>query len=64
LIQATTPPLSNYEQKQILDGLLLHSKDKDLTFDEAQTFAIDKAVEIGRIFSVSSRQRDKKNKFF
>lgn len=46
LIQATTPPLSNYEQKQILDGLLHHSKDKELTFDEAQTFAIEKAVEI------------------
>lgn len=46
LIQATTPPLSNYEQKQILDGLLHHPKDKELTFDEAQTFAIDKAIEI------------------
>ncbi|CAF3723753.1 unnamed protein product [Rotaria sp. Silwood1] len=46
LIQANNPPLSNYEQKQIVEGLLHHSKEKTLTFDEAQTYAINKAIEI------------------
>ncbi|CAF0834456.1 unnamed protein product [Rotaria sordida] len=46
LIQANNPPLSNYEQKQIVEGLLHHPKEKTLTFDEAQTYAINKAIEI------------------
>jgi hypothetical protein len=46
LIQTSNPPLSNYEQKQIVDGLLHHPNEKNLTFDEAQTFAINKAIEI------------------
>jgi len=46
LIQASNPPLSNYEQKQIVDGLLHHPNETNLTFDEAQTFAINKATEI------------------
>jgi hypothetical protein len=47
-IQSNIPPLSNYEQKQIVEGLLNHPKDQTLTFDEAQTFAINKAIEIGK----------------
>jgi hypothetical protein len=46
LIQTNNPPLSNYEQKQIVDGLLHHPNEKTLTFDEAQTYAINKAIEI------------------
>jgi hypothetical protein len=41
------PPLSNFEQKQIVEGLLHHSKEKALNLDEAQTFATNKAIEIG-----------------
>ncbi len=48
LIQANNPPLSNYEQKQIVDGLLHHPNEKNLTFDEAQTFATNKAIEISK----------------
>jgi hypothetical protein len=48
LFQANNPPLSNYEQKQIVEGILHHPKDKNLTFDEAQTYAISKAIEIGK----------------
>ncbi|CAM4951228.1 unnamed protein product [Rotaria socialis] len=46
LIQANNPPLSNYEQKQIVEGLLHHTNEKTLTFDEAQTYAMNKAIEI------------------
>jgi len=46
LIQANNPPLSNYEQKQIVEGLLNHPNEKNLTFDEAQTYAANKAIEI------------------
>ncbi|CAF1512048.1 unnamed protein product [Adineta steineri] len=45
-IQANIPPLSNYEQKQIVEGLLHHSNEKNLTFDEAHKFAMEKAIEI------------------
>lgn len=49
LLQASTnPPLSNYEQKQIVDGLLCHPNEKNLTFDEAQTYAMNKATEISK----------------
>jgi hypothetical protein len=48
LIQGNNPPLSNYEQKQIVEGLLDHPNNKSLTFEEAQTFAINKAIEIGK----------------
>ncbi|CAM4805499.1 unnamed protein product [Rotaria magnacalcarata] len=46
LIQANNPPLSNYEQKQIVEGLLHHTNEKNLTFDDAQTYAMNKAIEI------------------
>lgn len=49
LLQASYPPLSNYEQKQIVDGLLHHPNEKNLTFDEAQTYATSKAMEISKI---------------
>ncbi|CAF0872258.1 unnamed protein product [Adineta ricciae] len=45
-IQANIPPLSNYEQKQIVEGLLHHPNHENLTFDEAERFARDKAIEI------------------
>jgi hypothetical protein len=45
-LQMNIPPLSNYEQKQITEGLLNHPQEKTLTFDEAQTFATKKAIEI------------------
>lgn len=48
LIQANNPPLSNYEQKQIVEGLIHHPNEKSLTFDEAQAYAIEKAIEIGK----------------
>ena len=48
LIQTNNPPLSNYEQKQIAEGLLRHPKENTLTFEEAQTYANDKAKEIGK----------------
>ena len=44
------PPLSNYEQKQLVEGLLNHPQEKSLTFDEAQTFATNKAIEISTFF--------------
>lgn len=50
LIQPNNPPLSNYEQKQIVDGLLNHPNEKNLTFEEAQTYAINKAMEISKKF--------------
>jgi hypothetical protein len=50
LIQANIPPLSNYEQKQIVQDLLHHPQEKTLTFDEAQTFATKKATDIGKIY--------------
>ncbi|CAF3145247.1 unnamed protein product [Rotaria sp. Silwood2] len=46
LVQANNPPLSNYEQKQIVEGLLHHPKEKTLTFDEAQAYAVNKSIEI------------------
>ncbi|CAF1469373.1 unnamed protein product, partial [Rotaria sordida] len=46
LTHANIPPLSNYEQKQIVEGLLNHNKEKTLTLDEARLFAINKAIEI------------------
>ncbi|CAF1074418.1 unnamed protein product [Adineta ricciae] len=46
LIQTNNPPLSNYEQKQIAEGLLHHPKENALTFEEAQAYANDKAKEI------------------
>ncbi|CAF0737163.1 unnamed protein product [Adineta steineri] len=46
LLQGNYPPLSNFEQKQIVEGLLHHPKENSLTFDEAQTYAINKAIEI------------------
>lgn len=49
LLQASNPPLSNYEQKQIADGILHHPNEKNLTFDEAQTYAKNKAMEISKI---------------
>jgi hypothetical protein len=48
LFQARIPPLSNYELKQIAEGLLHHPNASNLTFDEAQRFAVDKAIEIGK----------------
>ena len=48
-IQANIPPLSNYEQKQIAEGLLNHDEEKSLTLDDARTFAMNKAIEIGKI---------------
>jgi hypothetical protein len=50
-MQANNPPLSNYEQKQIVDGLLHHPNEKTLTFDEAQTYAMNKAIEISKNFN-------------
>ncbi|CAF4052599.1 unnamed protein product [Adineta steineri] len=46
LLQGNYPPLSNFEQKQIVEGLIHHPKENMLTFDEAQTYAINKAIEI------------------
>ncbi|CAF1500323.1 unnamed protein product, partial [Rotaria sordida] len=46
LTHANIPLLSNYEQKQIVEGLLNHNKEKTLTLDEARLFAINKAIEI------------------
>ena len=48
-IQASIPPLSNYEQKQIVEGLLHHPNHENLAFNEAEKFARDKAIEIGKI---------------
>lgn len=48
LIPTNFPSLSNFEQKQIVEGLLNHPKGMDLTFDEAQNFAIEKAIGIGK----------------
>ncbi|UJR14907.1 hypothetical protein I4U23_001891 [Adineta vaga] len=45
-IQANIPPLSNYEQKQIVEGLLHHPNEQNITLDEAQKFANEKAMEI------------------
>ena len=56
LIQAHNPPLSNYEQKQIVEGLLRHPKEKTLTFDEAQGYAVNKAIEIGKNFQRKKKQ--------
>ena len=47
LIPINIPPLSNFEQKQIIEGLLHHPNAKTLNFEEAQTFATNKAIEIG-----------------
>ncbi len=47
--QINIPPLSNFELKQIVEGLINHNQEKTLTFDEAQSFAINKAIEIGKI---------------
>ncbi|UJR31781.1 hypothetical protein I4U23_019259 [Adineta vaga] len=46
LIQTNNPPLSNYEQKQIVEGLLNHPKETTLTFEEAQSYGNTKAMEI------------------
>lgn len=51
LFQANNPPLSNYEQKQIAEGLLHHPNEKNLTFEEAQTYANNKAIDIGKILN-------------
>jgi hypothetical protein len=48
-IQAKIPPLSNYEQKQIVEGIMNHHQADSLSFEEAQTFAANKAIEIGKI---------------
>ena len=45
------PPLSNFEQKQIVEGLLHHPNEKALNLDEAQAFATNKAIEIGKYSS-------------
>ncbi|CAF3644307.1 unnamed protein product [Rotaria sp. Silwood1] len=43
---ANIPPLSNYEQKQIVENILNYNKEKILTLDEARLFAMNKAIEI------------------
>lgn len=45
------PPLSNFELKQIVEGLLNHPQDQTLSFDQAQQFANEKAIEISRTLS-------------
>jgi hypothetical protein len=47
--QINIPPLSNFELKQIVEGLINHNQEQTLTFDEAQSFAINKAIDIGKI---------------
>lgn len=46
-INVNTPLLTNYEEKQIAESLLNHAQESSLTFDEAQTFAMNKARDIG-----------------
>ena len=43
------PPLSNFELKQIVEGLINHPQAQTLSFDEAQSFASHKAIDIGTI---------------
>ncbi|CAF3765302.1 unnamed protein product [Rotaria socialis] len=45
-IHANIPLLSNYEQKQIVEGLLNYANEKSLTLEEARIFAVNKATEI------------------
>lgn len=56
LIQTNIPPLSNYEQKQIVEGLLHHTAQENLTFEEAQTYAVNKAIEIGKHFNLKENK--------
>ena len=44
LLESNIPPLSNHEQKQIVE-VLMHGN--PLTFDDAQTLATSKALDIG-----------------
>jgi hypothetical protein len=50
--QAKMPPLSNYEQKQIVEEIINHNKAVHLSFHEAQTFAINKVIEISKILLI------------
>jgi len=43
---STNPSLSNFELKQIVEGLMNHNQEQTLTFEEAQLFAVNKAIEI------------------
>lgn len=52
LMQANNPPLSNYEQKQIVEALLNHPQEKTLTFDEAQAYANSKALAISKLHRI------------
>ncbi|CAF0814428.1 unnamed protein product, partial [Didymodactylos carnosus] len=46
LSQTALPVLTNYEQKQIVEGIINHRRGKQLTFEEAQAYALEKAIEI------------------
>jgi hypothetical protein len=46
---STIPTLSNFELKQIVEGLMNHNQEKTLTFEEAQLLAGNKAIEIGKL---------------
>ena len=48
LLESNIPPLSNDEQKQIVESLMHDEQDKPLTFDDAQALATSKALEIGQ----------------
>ena len=48
LVPANNPPLTNYEQKQIVEGLVHHPNGPSLSFDDAQTFARNRAMDIGK----------------
>lgn len=53
-IHANIPSLSNFEEKQIVASLLTHEQEKTLTFDEAQTFAMNKAKSIGKVLRMKT----------
>ncbi len=55
---STIPTLSNFELKQIVEGLMNHNQEKTLTFEEAQLLAGNKAIEIGKIKILATSGND------